>query len=73
MLTIFFYCAFVIFFLITDLYFLIPAVITQTFNPVAAISPLALAIQIGIPTKEAKSENETDSMIAETKISDCSM
>ena len=55
------------------MYFLIPAVITQTFNPVAAISPLALAIQIGIPTKEAKSENETASMIAETKISDCSM
>ena len=40
---------FVFFFLIIDLYFLIPAVITQIFNPIAE-----LVIPIGIPTKETK-------------------
>ena len=34
---------------IIDLYVLIPAVITQMFNPI-----VQLAIPIGIPTKEAK-------------------
>ena len=37
--------------LIIDLYFLIPAVITQGFNLIAE-----LAIPIAIPTKEAKTE-----------------
>ena len=38
----------------TDFYFLIPAVITQSFNPTAA-----LAIPTRIPTNEAKAEIET--------------
>ena len=42
------------FFLIIDLYFLIHAVITQIFNPIAE-----LVIPIGISTKEAKAETET--------------
>ena len=37
--------SFFLFFLIIDLYFLIPAVITQTFNPI-----VELAIPIEIPT-----------------------
>ena len=47
-------------FLITDLYFLIPAVITQIFNPV-----VELVIPIGITTKKAKAEMETHPVIAE--------
>ena len=43
-----------VFFLIIDLYFLIHAVITQIFNPIAE-----LVIPIGISTKEAKAETET--------------
>ena len=39
------------FFSIFDLFFLIPVVITQIFNPIAEI-----VIPIGIPTKEAKIE-----------------
>ena len=42
---------FFFFFLIIDLYFLIPAVIAQSFNPIAE-----LVIPKGIPTKEAKAE-----------------
>ena len=42
---------FLFFFLIIDLYFLIPAVIAQIFNPIAE-----LLIHIRIPTKEAKAE-----------------
>ena len=53
------------FFLIIDLYFLIPAVITQIFNPVAE-----LVIPIGIPTKEAKAEIETHPVIVEITISE---
>ena len=41
------------FFLIIDLYFVIPAVIAQIFNPI-----LELVIPIGIPSKEAKAEIE---------------
>ena len=41
------------FFLIIDLYFLIAAVITQIFNPIAE-----LVILIGIPSKEVKAEIE---------------
>ena len=40
-------------FLIIDLYFLIPPAIAQIFNPIAE-----LAIPIGIPSKETKSEIE---------------
>ena len=50
----------VLFFLIINLYFLITAVITQIFNPIAE-----LAIPIGIPTKEAKAEIETHPVISE--------
>ena len=42
------------FFYIIDLYFFIPAVIAQIFNPNAE-----LAITIGIPTKKTKAEIET--------------
>ena len=52
-------------FLIIDLYFLIPAVITQIFNPVAE-----LVIPIGLPSKEAKAEMETHPVIVESKISE---
>ena len=48
--------------LIIDFYFLIPAVITQIFNPTAE-----LVILTGIPTKEAKAEMETHQGTAETK------
>ena len=41
------------FFLIINLYFLIPAVITKIFNPIAE-----LVILIGIPSKEVKTEIE---------------
>ena len=51
------------FFLIIDLYLLIPAVLAQTFNPIAELS-----IPIGIPTKEAKAEIEIHLVTAEAKI-----
>ena len=51
------------FFLIIDLYLLIPAVLAQTFNPIAE-----LAISIGIPTKEARAEIEIHLVTAEAKI-----
>ena len=47
---------FLFFFSIVDLYFLIPAVIAQTFSQIAE-----LVIFIWIPTKEAKVEMETSS------------
>ena len=47
-------------FLIIDLYFLIPAVITKIHNPIAE-----LVILIGIPTKEAKAEIETHPVTVE--------
>ena len=45
---------FFFFFLIIDLYVLIPTVITQIFNPT-----VELVIPIGIPTKEARADMET--------------
>ena len=42
-----------LFFLVIDLYFVIAAVISQIFNPIAE-----LVIPTGIPTKEAKAEME---------------
>ena len=45
---------FFLFFFISDLYFLIPAVITQSFDLVSE-----LVIPIGIPIKEIKVEMET--------------
>ena len=55
---------FFFFLLVINLYFLIPAVITQIFNPTAE-----LAIYSGIPTKEAKAEMKTHPVTAETKMS----
>ena len=59
-----FLSCFFFFFLIIDLYFLIFAVITQIFNPIAKI-----VIPIGIATKEAKAKMETHLVTAEIKIS----
>ena len=50
-------------FLIIDLYFLIPAVITKNFNPIAE-----LVITMSIPIKEAKTEMEADPITVETTI-----
>ena len=54
---------FFFFFLSIDLYFLIPAIIAQIFNPI-----LELVIPIGIPINEAKAEMETHPLIVEAKI-----
>ena len=51
------------FFLIIDLYFLIPAVIAQIFNPIAE-----LVISIRIPSKEVKVEIKIHPVIVETKV-----
>ena len=51
---------FFLFFLIIDLYFLIPVVITKTFNPF-----VELAIPIGISTQEAKTKMETHPVIVD--------
>ena len=51
-------------FLIIDLYFSIPAVTTQIYNPIAE-----LVAPIGIPTKEAKAEIEMHPLTVEIKIS----
>ena len=56
---------FFFFFLNSDLYFLIPAVFTQIFNPIAE-----LVNPIGIPIKEAKAEMEAHPVIVEITISD---
>ena len=52
------------FFGIIDLFFLIPAVVTQIFNPTAE-----LLNTMGIPTKEEKAEMETHPVTVKTKIS----
>ena len=54
-------------FKIFDFCFLILAVITQTFNPVAK-----LVIPLGMPNKEAKSEMETPPLTIDIKLSKCS-
>ena len=59
---------FLLFFLIIELYFLIPAVIAQIFNPIAE-----LVIPTGIPTKEEKADMETHPVIVELKIRKCSI
>ena len=56
-----------IFFLIIDLYLLIPAVIAQIFNPTAN-----LTTPIGPPTNEANAEIETQPLTAEMKARKCS-
>ena len=59
---------FFFFFLIIDLCFLIPAVITQIFNPIAI-----LVIYIGITAKEAKAVMKTHPVTVEINISKCSV
>ena len=59
-----FYHIFFLFFLLIDLYFLIPAAMAEMFNPIAE-----LIIPIGIPIKEAKVEMKTQPVIVEVKIS----
>ena len=54
---------FFFFFLIIDLYFLVPAVISQIFNPIKE-----LVISIGIAIKEAKAEIIMHPAIIEAKI-----
>ena len=56
------------FFLIIDLYFLIPAVIAQIFNPNAE-----LVLPIGITSKDAKAEIEIHPVIVKAKIRKCSI
>ena len=56
------------FFLIVDLYFLIPAVIAQIFYPI-----IELVIPIGIAIKEVKVDIEINLVIAETKLRKCSI
>ena len=55
---------FFLFLLIIELYFLISAVITQTFNPI-----VELAVPTGILVTEAKAEMETDTVILKIAIS----
>ena len=55
---------FFFFFLVTDLYFLVPAFVTQIFSPVEE-----LLLSIRAPTKEAKAEMETHPVTIETNIS----
>ena len=55
-------------FLIFDIYFLIPPVIANIFNPIAE-----LAIPIGIPSKEAKREVKIYPVIVEAKTRNCSI
>ena len=57
-----------LFFLITDLYFLLPAAIAKIVNPIAE-----LVSAIGIPSKEAKTKVEVHPVIAEAKITECSI
>ena len=59
---------FFFFFLIIDLYFLIPEVIAQIFNQIAE-----LLILLGILTKEQKVEMEAHLVIVEAKIKKCSI
>ena len=54
---------YVFFFLIIDLYFLIPAFIPQIFNPIAE-----LVVTIEIPSKETKLEVEIHPIIVAAKI-----
>ena len=52
--------------MIIDLYFLVPAVITQILNPTAEI-----VIPTGTATNEVNAEIETQPLIVEPKISKC--
>ena len=54
---------FFLFFLIIDLYFLIPTVFTQIFNPT-----VELVICTGIPMADVKARNETEAKISKFSI-----
>ena len=54
------------FFLIIDVYFLIPAVIAQIFNPIAEF-----VIPVQVPIKEAKAEIQIHPVIVEAKVRKC--
>ena len=62
------FTCFFFFFLIIDLYVLIPAAFAQVLSTIAE-----LVIPIGIPTKEGKAETETNPVIVENKIRKCSV
>ena len=66
LLSILLYCAFLLLFLIVDLYFLIPAVFAPVFNPTAE-----LTMPIGIPAREAKTKIETHPVTTKAKINKC--
>ena len=53
-------------FLIIDIYFLIPAVIAQIFNPIAKF-----IIPIGIPVKKAKAKLKLHPVTVEAKVGKC--
>ena len=57
---------FFFFFLIIDLYFLVPATMAKYFNPIAE-----LVIVIGMPSKEAKAEIKIHPVFAKAKIGKC--
>ena len=57
-----------LFFFIIDLYFLIHAVIAKMYDANAE-----LAISTGIPFNKVKAEIETHPVVAEARISHCSM
>ena len=66
--TILFYHVLISLSLIIDLYFLAPAIIAQTFNPIAE-----LVITIEIPAKKTNGDIESHLVIAETIIRECSI
>ena len=57
-----------LFFLIIDLYFLIPAVTEQIFNPIAE-----LVIPIRIPVKEVKVKIKVHTVVVGANIRKCSI
>ena len=57
-----------LFFLIIDLYFLIPAVTAQIFNPIAE-----LVIPIRIPVKEVKVKIKVHTVVVGANIRKCSI
>ena len=68
MVTVLFYYASFSFCLIIALYFLIPTVIVQIFDPIAE-----LVIPTGFPIKEAKTEIEIHPVVVEAEIGKCSI
>ena len=63
-----FLLCFFFFFLIIDLYFVIPAAVAQIFNLNAE-----LLTPLGIPSKDEKAEVEIHPIIVEAKIRKCSI